>query len=112
MRKRLIPSTSQPWPLGQYWLGLETLASVEVTSEDTNHPIESALLPSDAPGWRATKPGEQTITLWFDDRSGTENPSGIDRSLVIESKTDSSVANKDRRRRPRRRAEIRNYLLV
>jgi hypothetical protein len=66
MRKRLIPSTSQPWPLGRNWLDLEKLASVEVTSEDSKHPIESALLPSEAPGWRATKPGEQTIRLCFD----------------------------------------------
>jgi hypothetical protein len=67
MRKRLIPSTSQPWPLGRNWLDLETLALVEVTSEDKNCPIESALLPSERPGWRAAQPGEQTIRLWFDD---------------------------------------------
>jgi hypothetical protein len=67
MRKRLIPSTSQSRPLGRNWLDLETLALVEVTSEDKNYPIESALLPSKTPGWRAAHPGKQTIRLWFDD---------------------------------------------
>jgi hypothetical protein len=39
---------------------------VEVTSEDENHPIESALLPAKKQGWRAAHPGEQTIRLTFD----------------------------------------------
>jgi hypothetical protein len=53
------------------WLNIEQLASVEITSEDPEHPIESAILPGailpghDA-GWRAQQPGEQTIRLIFD----------------------------------------------
>ena len=39
MRKLPIPSASQPWPLGRNWVDLETLASVEVTSENENYPI-------------------------------------------------------------------------
>ena len=38
---------------------------MEVTSEDAAHPIESALLPGSASGWRAAAPGTQTIRLLF-----------------------------------------------
>ena len=48
------------------WLDLEALARVEVTSEDAAHPIESALLPIGATGWRAESPGEQTVRLLFE----------------------------------------------
>src|SRR6478672_10162382 len=48
------------------WLDLEALARVEVTSEDAAHPIESALLPVGATGWRAESPGEQTVRLLFE----------------------------------------------
>ena len=41
-------------------------ASVEVSSEDENHPIESALLGDEKRGWRAAEPGSQTIRLLFD----------------------------------------------
>ena len=67
MRKRI---TSQPQPeslpanIG--WLDLEAVARVEVTSEDAAYPIESALLPVGATGWRAQSPGEQTIRLLFE----------------------------------------------
>ena len=44
---------------------MEELAEVEITSEDTAHPIESALLPGRASGWRAADPGTQTIRLIF-----------------------------------------------
>ena len=66
MHKRIIPSVQQeaaPWH--QDWLNIEGLAAVEITSEDPAHPIESALLPSRAPGWRAEGPGKQTIRLLF-----------------------------------------------
>jgi XRCC1 N terminal domain len=41
-------------------------ASVEVSSEDQNYPIESALLGDEKRGWRAAEPGSQTIRLIFD----------------------------------------------
>ena len=44
---------------------MEELAEVEITSEDAAHPIESALLPGRASGWRAAGPGKQTIRLLF-----------------------------------------------
>jgi hypothetical protein len=49
------------------WLDLEHLAEVEITSEDVDHPIESALMPGTSLGWRAAEPGEQTIRLWFNE---------------------------------------------
>jgi hypothetical protein len=67
MRKRI---TSQPkreaLPANIGWLDLEAVARVEVTSEDAEHPIESALLTIGATGWRAQSPGEQTIRLLFE----------------------------------------------
>jgi hypothetical protein len=67
MRKRIIPAVQQDTsPPGEDWLDLERLAQVEITSEDTGHPIESALMPDRVgSGWRAAGPGEQTIRLLF-----------------------------------------------
>ena len=62
MRKRIIEHQQET---GQDWLNLEELAEVEITSEDPDHPIESALLPGGASGWRAAGPGKQTIRLLF-----------------------------------------------
>jgi hypothetical protein len=68
MRKRIIglgPGKISAIEPG--WLNLEHLTQVEITSEDVDHPIESALLPGAGPGWRAAQPGEQTIRLLFDE---------------------------------------------
>jgi len=66
MRKRIIAHVqkeiSSP---DQDWLNVEGLAEVEITSEDAAHPIECALLPDRASGWRAAGPGQQTIRLLF-----------------------------------------------
>jgi len=67
MRKRLIapiPQTARPPNEG--WLDLDTAAVVEVTSEDKDSPVESALLSGETQGWRAASPGTQTIRLLFD----------------------------------------------
>jgi hypothetical protein len=45
---------------------LQSLAQVELTSEDAANPIEGALVPSAGLGWRAAQAGEQTICLLFD----------------------------------------------
>ena len=63
MRKRIIAPVQQETDQG--WLNVEGLAEVEVTSEDPSHPIESALLPGRASGWRAAAPGKQMIRLLF-----------------------------------------------
>ena len=67
MRKQISsqPQRESP-PANTGWLDLEAVARVEVTSEDAAHPIESALLPVGATGWRAESPGEQTIRLLFE----------------------------------------------
>ena len=68
MRKRVTMSPA-PKDLAipdQDWLDVEQLAQVEVTSEDSAHPIEAALVPGGESGWRAAQPGEQTIRLIFD----------------------------------------------
>ena len=66
MRKRIItpgqPETASP---DQGWLNVESIAEVEITSEDVAHPIESALLPGGTSGWRAAGPGKQTVRLLF-----------------------------------------------
>jgi len=67
MRKQTISSGSESVSRsGDAWLDLERLAKVEITSESTEHPIESALIPDRGPGWRAAQPGKQTIRLIFD----------------------------------------------
>lgn len=68
MRKRIITGETQGPPSpDEAWLDLESLASVELTSEDASHPIESALKAGAAPGWRAAEPGRQTVRLLFDE---------------------------------------------
>ena len=49
------------------WRDLEKVASVEVTSEDPNYPIESALSLEDGGGWRASQAGAQHIRIVFDE---------------------------------------------
>ncbi len=51
------------------WLDLTSIARVQITSEDPAFPIENALTTNatlNELGWRATSPGEQTITVLFD----------------------------------------------
>lgn len=67
MRKRLIPATSEIIRSSvEDWLNVERAAVAEVTSEDKDHPVESALSLLEAGGWRAAAPGVQTIRLIFD----------------------------------------------
>jgi hypothetical protein len=68
MRKRKVtPSTRLNRILDQRWLDLESAASVEITSEDSAFPIESALLQQEERGWRAADAGVQTIRVIFDE---------------------------------------------
>ncbi len=68
MRKRIIQQGTQGTRPGadQQWLDLEHLVQAELTSEDAEHPIESALTGDAGSGWRAQQPGKQTIRLLFD----------------------------------------------
>ena len=68
MRKQIIGNGPRDVSVAeQGWLDLELLAQVEITSEEVDYPIESALIPGTGLGWRAAQPGEQTIRLLFDE---------------------------------------------
>jgi hypothetical protein len=67
MRKRLItPIPQSIRSPDEGWLDLDRAASVEVTSEEKDYGIESALVSGETRGWRAASPGTQTIRLIFD----------------------------------------------
>src|SRR5438270_2826013 len=67
MRKRLIAPTPQKSIQlhDQGWLDLDRVASVEVTSEEKDYGIDSALVSGETQGWRAASLGTQTIRLRF-----------------------------------------------
>ena len=60
MRKHVRPVAP---PVPEQWQKLQDDVEVELTSEDPDRPIESALLGEESGGWRAGGPGRQTITL-------------------------------------------------
>jgi len=67
MRKRIInPVQHDPSHPERNWLDIEKIAIVEVTSEDSEYPIEAALLADKVSGWQASDSGKQTIRLIFD----------------------------------------------
>lgn len=67
MRKRHIMPLRPVAPSDrEHRLDLSTTALVEVTSEEQDYPIESALILGESKGWRAAEPGTQTIRLIFD----------------------------------------------
>ena len=69
MRKRIITQSAPHSPTGNRakWLNVEHFARVEISSEDSAYPIESAFRPDMETGWRAAEPGEQVIRLLFDE---------------------------------------------
>jgi|SRR5215831_906568 len=85
MRKRLIAPTPPDARFDrEHRLDLSTIALVEVTSEEKDFPIESALIAGESKGWRASEPGTHTIRVIFD------RPQTIKRiSLVFEEKETS-----------------------
>lgn len=66
MRKRIINRDSQGAAPQAAWLDVESLAQVEVTSEEQGRPVEGALLPGGGEAWVAAQPGVQVIRLLFD----------------------------------------------
>jgi len=67
MRKRPITPSPQDVPSrDEGWLELDRIAVVEVTSEQKQHPVESAFGTEEMQGWRAADSGAQTIRLIFD----------------------------------------------
>ena len=71
MRKEIVEhrTTAGKGQATAEWLDLDSIAHVQLTSEDPAFPIENALGTSperNERGWRATSLGPQTITLGFD----------------------------------------------
>ena len=64
MKKRIVPVGQSP-EIDRDWLDLGSLAEVEISSEDPEYPIESALISGNGSGWRAGTPGQQMIRLLF-----------------------------------------------
>lgn len=69
MRKRIIDEqgVQEATESDHLWLNLESVAQVEISSEDEAHPIESALAADSDSFWRAAESGEQTLRLLFDE---------------------------------------------
>ena len=67
MRKRLLTTPQDAPLLDEDWLNLDGAAVVEVTSEEKDYPVESALVSGGTRGWRAADSGAQTIRLVFDE---------------------------------------------
>jgi hypothetical protein len=85
VRKSLITRIPQNAPLrDQVWMDVDRIASVEVSSEESAYPIESALLLEGKNGWRAADPGMQTIRLIFDE------PQKLRRILLVFEDTENS----------------------
>ena len=67
MRKIIKKAEAELAPENASWLDVSAIAQVEVSSEDSQYPIESAFAEGDARGWRASERGRQTIRLFFDE---------------------------------------------
>ena len=84
MRKRLITPIPQDARYGdEGWLDLDRAAVVEVTSEEKDYPVESALVSGATHGWRAADSGTQTIRLIFDE------PQRLTRISLVFEETDT-----------------------
>lgn len=67
MRKPIVTPTYATAQARGDWLDLERAATVEVTSEEEDFPIESSFSIEPRQGWRAAQPETQTIRLVFDE---------------------------------------------
>jgi hypothetical protein len=85
MRKRLITPIPQNVPLlDEGWLNLDGAAVVEVTSEEKDYPVESALVAGQILGWRAADSGAQTIRLVFDESQALKRIALVFEEIEIE----------------------------
>ncbi|MGF1546113.1 MAG: hypothetical protein ACFCUG_02155 [Thiotrichales bacterium] len=67
MRKMIVPKVdANSTSTAREWLDIPALARVELTSEDSAFPFESAVDGSNGSGWRAAASGRQTLRLLFD----------------------------------------------
>jgi hypothetical protein len=69
LKKQIVPRrSSEPISLADE-ISIADVATVQVTSEDADHPIDNAFDHNRGPGgsrWIADGPGEQTVILLFD----------------------------------------------
>jgi hypothetical protein len=69
VRKQIIPKRPEAPASLEGEIPIAAVATVQVTSEQADHPIDNAFDESRGPGgtrWLADTPGEQTVTLVFD----------------------------------------------
>ena len=66
MRKTISPGVLPASMQTGEWLNLSQVASVEVTSEDPDYPIDEAFECQSTRGWRAAAAGDQQIRIVFD----------------------------------------------
>ncbi len=77
MRKNIINEVDKEQTSTETaWLDIEKMASVEMTSETPDHPIENAFSPDNNSYWCAGQAGRQVIRLIFDE------PQNLKRILV------------------------------
>jgi len=65
MQKRMIERDPATGLSDAEWLDIESLVTVEITSEEPNRPIELAFRGGGEAGWRAADLGVQVIRLLF-----------------------------------------------
>ena len=67
MKKRIIAEgDASASNIDEEWLDLDSVAEIEITSEDPEYPIDSAIAgEGHGAGWRAANPGEQMIRICF-----------------------------------------------
>lgn len=80
MRKNLIETkplaSEEDSATKDKWLDIDAIATVEITSEDPQFPVEQAVAVSSSTGWRAAAKGPQFIRFNFD------KPTSIDRIQI------------------------------
>ena len=106
LRKRVITKPSQAPRPSEGSIPIEDVAVVEVTSEQSHHPIDNAFDSSRGPGgtrWIADDPGTQFVTLIFD-RPQTIRQIGIE----VERRKRAAPRNCRWRRRPMTARPIRS----
>ena len=69
MRKKIISGSHQRQEtvIDDNWLNIESIAEVEISSENELYPIESALILDSTSGWVAGDEGVQTIRIVFNE---------------------------------------------
>ena len=89
LRKQIVPRRSSEPTSREGEISIPDVATVQVTSEEADHPIDNAFDQNRGPGgsrWIAAGPGEQTVTLLFD-RPQTIRQIGLEVEELVVSRT-------------------------